>query len=175
MKRSANHTITSYFAKRANHEVTNESDAASSTTGAVANTTVNKEDGAHVRTTGDNNTALSCPVPSTSGAVTPLTPSVCIVQPPQVGACQAHLHSAVSDLGMLVDGPSQPNLGSYPRNQKNRCFRADWYTSYLWLEYSIAKDKAFCFACRNFSTSTCKSDPAFTELGFSMWSKAMEK
>ncbi|CAB4040240.1 Hypothetical predicted protein [Paramuricea clavata] len=174
MKRSANRTITSYFAKRANHEVTNESDAASSTTGAVATTTVNEEDGAHVRTTGDNNTALSCPVPSTSGAVTLLTPSVCIVQPPQVGVCPAHLDSAVSDLGTLVDGPSQPNLGSYPRNQKNRCFRAAWYTSYLWLEYSIAKDKAFCFACRNFSTSTCKSDPAFTEVGFSKWSKAME-
>ena len=84
MKRSANRTITSYFAKRANHEVTNESDAAASTSGAVATTTVNEEDGAHVRTAEDNNTASNSPVPSTFSAVTPLTSSVCIVQPPQV-------------------------------------------------------------------------------------------
>lgn len=176
MKRTANRTITSYFAKRANREVTNESDGASSTAGAVATTTVNEEDSAHVRTTEDNDTASSSLIPSTSAAVTPLTPSVCVVQPPQVGVRPVDLDSAVSDLGSLVDGPSQPNLGlgSYPRDQKNRCFRATWYTSYPWLEYSIAKDKAFCFACRNFSTSTSKSDTAFTKVGFSTWSKAME-
>ncbi|CAB4002903.1 Hypothetical predicted protein [Paramuricea clavata] len=90
------------------------------------------------------------PVPSTSGAVTPLTLSVCIVQPPQVGVRPAHLNSAVSDLGTLVDGPPPPNLGSYPRIQKNRRFRADW----------------------NFSTSTGKNGSAFTQVG--CWSKALE-
>ena len=179
MKRTANRTITSYFAKRANREVTNESDGASSTAGAVATTTVNEEDSAHVRTTEDNDTASSSLIPSTSAAVTPLTPSVCVVQPPQVGVRPVDLDFAVSDLGSLVDGPSQPNLSerdqkSYPRDQKNRCFRETWYTSYPWLEYSIAKDKAFCFTCRNFSTSTSKSDTAFTKVGFSTWSKAME-
>ncbi|XP_028408662.1 zinc finger MYM-type protein 1-like [Dendronephthya gigantea] len=173
MKRTANRTITSYFAKRANLEVTNESDGAPLTAGAVATTTVNEEDSAHVRTT-DNDTVSSSLIPSTSAAVTPLTPSVCVVQPPQVGVRPVDLDSAVSDLGTLVDGPSQPNLGSYPRGQKNRCFRATWYTSYPWLEYSIAKDKHFVLR-RNFSTSTSKSDTAFTKVGFSTWSKAMEK
>ena len=80
---------------------------------------------------------------------------------------------SVGNLGTLADGPSQP-VTSYPRDKKNRCFRAVWYESFPWLEYSIDKDKAFCFACRNFSTSTSKSDPAFTNVGFSSWSKAME-
>ena len=168
MKRTANRTITSYFAKRPNREATvNESDGASSTAGAVATTTVDEEDSANVMTTEDNDTG------SISAVVTPLNPSICVVQA-QEGVRPVDTDSAVSDLGTLVDGPSQPNLGSYPRGQKNRCFRATWYTSYPWLEYSIAKDKAFCFACRNFITSTSKSDTAFTKVGFSTWSKAME-
>ena len=72
-------------------------------------------------------------------------------------------------LGTLIDGTTQPNLLSYLRDQKNRSFGAIWYTSFPWLEYSISKDKAFCFACRNFSTSTLKSDTAFTKVDFSTW------
>ena len=105
-------------------------------------------------------------IPSTSAhsaTVTSLTPTISVDQDVDV-----------SGLGTLIDGPTQPNLLSYPREQKNRSFRAIWYTSFPWLEYSIAKDKAFCFACRNFSTSTSKSDTAFTKVGFSTWSKAME-
>ena len=148
MKRTANRTITSYFAKRPNRKATvNESDGASSTAGAVATTTVDEEDSANVMTTEDNDTG------SISAVVTPLNPSICVVQA-QVGVRPVDIDSAVSDLGTLVDGPSQPSVGSYPKGQKNRCFRATWYTSYPWLKYSIAKDKAFCFACRNFSTST---------------------
>ncbi|XP_028404116.1 uncharacterized protein LOC114526796 [Dendronephthya gigantea] len=61
--------------------------------GAVATTTVNEEDSAHVRTT-DNDTVSSSLIPSTSAAVTPLTPSVCVVQPPQVGVRPVDLDSA---------------------------------------------------------------------------------
>ena len=134
MKRTANRTITSFFAKRPNREVTppatvDESDGASSTAGAVATTTVDEEDSANVMTTEDNDTASSCLFPSASAVVTQLNPSICVVQV-QVGACPVDIDSTVSDLGMLVDGPSQPNLGSYPRGQKNRCFRATWFTSY---------------------------------------------
>ena len=100
--------------------------------------------------------------------------SECALQP-QVEAFPVNLFS-VGNLSTLADGPSQPKLPvtSYPRDKKNRYFRAVWYESFPWLEYSIDKDKAFCFACRNFSTSTSKSDPAFTKVGFSSWSKAME-
>ena len=154
--------------------MTNESDAASSTTGAGATTAINKEDSTCTRTPEDNNTASTSLVLPTSDVVTPSTPPASTVQLPPVGVCQAHLDSAACDLGTLVDGPAQSILGSYLRNKMDHCFRAVWYTSYQWLEYSMAKHKAFCFTCRNFSTSTSKSKKAFTKDGFAAWSKAIE-
>ena len=98
---------------------------------------MDEEDSANVMTTQDKDTASSSLFPSTSGVVTQLNHSICVVQA-QVGARPVDIDSAVSGRGTLVDGPSQPNLGSYPRGQKNRCFRATWYASHPWLEYSIA-------------------------------------
>ena len=67
-----------------------------------------------------------------SATVTSLTPTISVDQDVDV-----------SGLETLIDGPTQPNLLSYPRDQNNRSFRAIWYTSFPWLEYSIAKDKSF--------------------------------
>ena len=55
-------------------------------------------------------------------------------------------------------GPHQPKLMSFPKTDhptKNQaeCFESKWYDSYPHLEYSIAKDSAFCFVCSLFSTS----------------------
>ena len=124
-------------------------------------------------TTQDEDTASSNLFPSTSGVVTQLNHSICVVQA-QVGARPVDIDSAMSGCRAFVYGRSQPNLGSYPRSQKNRCFRATWSAIYPWLEYSIAIDKAFCLACKNFSTLTSQSDTACTKVGFSTWSKAME-
>ena len=106
---------------------------------------------------------------------TPVTPPASsIAQPSQVGFRAACSNPTVSDLGTLVGGSSPASLKIYPKNKKDRCFRVAWHTNYPWLEYSIAQDKAFCFACRNLSLSTCKSDTAFVQVGFSPWAKAME-
>jgi len=78
------------------------------------------------------------------------------------------------DLGRVDCGPSQPKLASFPKGRKNRCYRAIWYESFRWLEYSVKQDRKFCFACRNFSTSTSKSDIAFMKTGWNAWAKAME-
>ena len=77
---------------------------------------------------------------------------------------QAPMTASDDDLGRVDCGPSQPKLASFPKGRKNRCFRAIWYESFRWLEYSVKQDRAFCFACRNVSTSTSKSDIAFTKL-----------
>ena len=87
---------------------------------------------------------------------------------------QAPMTASDDDLGRVDCGPSQPKLASFPKGRKNRCFRAIWYESFRWLEYSVKQDRAFCFACRNFSTSTSKSDIAFTKTGWNAWAKAME-
>ena len=98
-----------------------------------------------------------------------------IGQPPNKHHANPTANSVDNILGSLVNGPCQPKLKSYPKGQQNRCFQACWYSSFPWLEYSTKEDKAFCFACRNFSTSSSKSDAAFTKIGFDSWSKALEK
>ena len=85
---------------------------------------------------------------------------------------QAPMTASDDDLGRVDCGPSQPKLASFPKGRKNRCFRAIWYESFRWLEYSVKQDRAFCFACRNFSTSTSKSDIAFMKTGWNAWAKA---
>ncbi|KAK3217758.1 hypothetical protein Dsin_011728 [Dipteronia sinensis] len=47
-------------------------------------------------------------------------------------------------------GPFQPKLESYKPTydgKQNRQFQYSWFTRFSWLEYSIAKDKVFCFPC----------------------------
>ena len=75
------------------------------------------------------------------------------------------------DLGTLDSGPSRPILDKYVKNAAGRCFHSEWYKYYEWLEYSMVQNKAYCFACRHFSTSTSKSELAFRTNGFSNWKK----
>ena len=42
-------------------------------------------------------------------------------------------------------------------------------------EYSVEKDRAFCFPCQHFTTGTGKSDQAFTKDGFGDWKHALGK
>ena len=37
------------------------------------------------------------------------------------------------------------------------------------LEYSISKDKVFCFTCREFSSGLGNSEDVFTKYGYSDW------
>ncbi|CAH2315264.1 zinc finger MYM-type 1-like [Pelobates cultripes] len=81
----------------------------------------------------------------------------------------------------VARGPYQPKLSMFPRTKignKERNFQSDWYGKYRWLEYSPAKDAAFCFYCRCFSSNDATqkghADPAFIEKGFRNWHRANE-
>ncbi|KAK1403764.1 hypothetical protein POM88_003369 [Heracleum sosnowskyi] len=52
-------------------------------------------------------------------------------------------------------------------NQRRR-FQAFWFNTFKWLEYSIAKDAAFCFPCYLFEKDA-SSQHAFTIDGFKSW------
>ncbi|XP_073057048.1 uncharacterized protein [Primulina eburnea] len=60
----------------------------------------------------------------------------------------------------------QPILSQYPLNKNSlhpRRFQSSWYELFPWLEYSLAKDKAFCFPCFIFNKpSGCPKQTAFT-------------
>lgn len=56
------------------------------------------------------------------------------------------------------DSPAQPKLNLYPKNHENRSFLAKWYHGRPWLEYSIARDSAYCYYCRHFGAPTSSSN-----------------
>ena len=70
-------------------------------------------------------------------------------------------------------GPYQPKLVENPRTKdgkQNRRFQYSWFSQFPWLEYSEAKDRAFCFPCYLFDNKPSKF-PAFTVEGFNSWKR----
>ena len=62
----------------------------------------------------------------------------------------------------VLRGPTQQALGfTYPRKWQSgewRSFQQHWFGKYDWLEYSEAKDAAFCFYClSSFSRESLKN------------------
>ena len=53
---------------------------------------------------------------------------------------------------VISKGPCQPKNISFPEDKRKRKFLISWYDKFEWLEYSPAKDKAFCFYCRIFNS-----------------------
>uniref|UniRef100_H3ARI2 TTF-type domain-containing protein n=1 Tax=Latimeria chalumnae TaxID=7897 RepID=H3ARI2_LATCH len=82
------------------------------------------------------------------------------------------------DISQLPDdGPRCPELKSYPSQifgTQARFFNRSWYEQYSWLEYSIALDATFCFACRHFAhvRQSGHTETAFTHDDFRNWKKA---
>ena len=57
---------------------------------------------------------------------------------------------------IISKGPCQPRDISFPEDKRKRKFLVSWYDKFEWLEYSAAKDKAFCFYCRVFNSQVLK-------------------
>ena len=80
--------------------------------------------------------------------------------------------------------PSQPKLLKYPVNKsinpktkKTKSFSSSWYSRFSWLEYSVEKDAALCYCCRNFTANKANSAgaSAFTTTGYRNWANALDK
>ncbi|KAJ1279796.1 hypothetical protein BS78_04G182900 [Paspalum vaginatum] len=56
-------------------------------------------------------------------------------------------------------GPTQPSYHNFPKGQDNRSFQKDWFKQYDWLEYSLEKDRTYCFYCYIFRNG--KDDDKF--------------
>ena len=73
------------------------------------------------------------------------------------------------------EDPRRPILQKYPTRpfgNQQRCFYKGWMDQHVWLEYSVSKDAAFCFACWHFSKRVHRVQPAFICNGFNKWRKA---
>jgi hypothetical protein len=77
----------------------------------------------------------------------------------------------------LKNGPTQPTEHNFPPNRDNRSFLPKWYKKFDWLEYSVEKDKAYCFYCYLFKhdrTDEKFGHDVFNKVGFDHWKNAME-
>ncbi|KAL5794981.1 hypothetical protein ACOSP7_003575 [Xanthoceras sorbifolium] len=64
-------------------------------------------------------------------------------------------------------------LDKYPLTsdgKQNRSFQKSWFERFSWLEYSIEKDRAFCFPCYLFDIVSSKHS-TFTIDGFHSWKR----
>ena len=78
-----------------------------------------------------------------------------------------------ADLG--IDKPKQVILKTYPERMfgsRKRSFSSSWYLNRDWLEYSVERDAAFCYACRKYKSVS--SDATFSSKGFNDWKHALE-
>lgn len=78
----------------------------------------------------------------------------------------------------VLKGPCQPKGHNFPKKKfgnQNRSFQRVWFNDYVWLEYSVSKDAAFCFWCYLFKPPKPKSQggrEVFTRMGFNNWKNA---
>ena len=79
----------------------------------------------------------------------------------------------------VAKGPCQTKVHKYPKRMignLNRSFHDEWYVNNPWLEYSIAKDAAFCFYCYLFKQPRAEhyGVDSFTNVGFRGWKDGRE-
>jgi hypothetical protein len=74
----------------------------------------------------------------------------------------------------IAKGPTQPTGYNFSKTE-NRRFQEKWFKKHPWLEYSVEKDKAYCFYCYLFKQDRMDEKfgyDAFTTLGFDTWKNA---
>ena len=76
----------------------------------------------------------------------------------------------------IKNGPTQPSQHNFPPNRDNRSFLPKWYKQYDWLEYSVDKDKVYCFYCYLFKHIGHEKfgHDVFSKLGYDNWKHATE-
>ena len=80
--------------------------------------------------------------------------------------------SAPSDIAQRIcEKPVQPHNVTFPK-ENGRSFSVSWYSKHTWLEYSVSKDAAYCYAFRFFSSGAHKGDECFVLSGYRNWKKA---
>ncbi|KAM7464271.1 hypothetical protein LguiA_032392 [Lonicera macranthoides] len=70
----------------------------------------------------------------------------------------------------LQKGPCQPQGHDFSKIEDKRHFNENWFDEFpSWLEYSIAKDAAFCLNCYLFGKSS--GNDTFSDKGFINWKR----
>lgn len=78
-----------------------------------------------------------------------------------------------SDIAQIGEPIKQVILDIYPKDNNSRAFVVDWFKRYKWLQYSVAKDAAFCYPCQQFLPHGSKQT-SYTSTGFRNWKNATD-
>ncbi|KAL9685837.1 hypothetical protein QQ045_023291 [Rhodiola kirilowii] len=75
----------------------------------------------------------------------------------------------------VVQGSSQPHSHAFPKTYTDelRGFRAIWFKTWEWLEYSVSKDGAYCYWYYLFKGAS--ANDVFTKIEFRNWKHASER
>nr|CAB3264614.1 P2X purinoceptor 7-like [Phallusia mammillata] len=109
-----------------------------------------------------------------------LPPTLILIKPDVVDKGEKD-YIIPDDISQCIDdGPTQPRMLSYPKTvfghtRNTRSFCVNWFDKFPWLEYSVSKDKAYCFACRHFDSTEAKNPTIYASSGFCKWAKAHER
>ncbi len=85
-------------------------------------------------------------------------------------------HSTFSKLNKGKKG-QKDEICEASNSRKTTCFQVKWYDDYPLIEYSILKDRIYCFVCRLFGhgPGALCADPTWTKYGLQQWSKMTGK
>ena len=82
-------------------------------------------------------------------------------------------HISPSDIAQNQTQPPVQPLVDFQKSNfgKVQCsFQKRWYNLHPWLEYSVSRDAAFCYACRLFHSN---AEATFTSTGYRDWKHAL--
>ena len=72
------------------------------------------------------------------------------------------------------NAPFQPKHCKFWGDENKRRFNIRWYERFCWREYSVERNAAFCFACRQFGRRIDQTkETTFTICGFRGWKRAV--
>ena len=121
-------------------------------------TTCTASDGAYVQP------SLPTSIIIADGRDSPSTSSQRYAAPPATQG--QHLH---------LKAPNDPCLKEgFPKGNEGRGFKHEWLQRFPWIEYSIEKKAAYCYACRIFQPHGSK-ELSWTHNGFANWKAALDK
>ena len=112
------------------------------------------------------------------GIITQFNPDHVITDPGlriPIDQFSINIRSKVIRRAFIDKGPTQPIGYNFPKPLIKRCFQKSWFKQHPWLEYSVEKDRAYCFHCYLFKRDRIDDKfgyDVFTTLGFNNWKNA---
>lgn len=109
-------------------------------------------------------------VPSTSNEVVNTNPSTSNATQAPIFAMDDSMPSDISCKGQAKNVNNFSGQ-HFPKQNDGRSFQPRWLDKYEWIEYSLLKDRVFCYPCRQFGIGF--ANDVFCTTGYCNWKQAL--